>query len=401
MAAAPDYLAPIPQPQLKQQATKTINSAYAPALKDIANQRQQAVGLANKRSADNKAYQAWLDAQMGALKAQAEASHAQVTGLVGQLASSQQAAYAHQQALLTAAANARPGNVSNNAQSTAFGSDLAANQAGTTTQMAGAGTQAAQGVDLARSSLGATAANNAAYVQEGEQKNQSNLQTTLTNLGNLRAKTLASRTADTQKEFSRLQGIEIQKAQSNRDAQIAATKLNVTAQNNATKNAIAQQNANTNSQRVAGAAASAAFNNDPNAVGSAAWARVYGKGGGAGTGKPLSLQAQTTILNRISRVQQALKRDIQKYHGGVINSQTLNFAWHDLNSGRATGVGYSNYGPVILNAAYQSLGPGLNSGDVAALRGIGLTNLSGLKVQPNRTPSQTVGHVVSGIAGSP
>lgn len=408
----PNPLAPLSPRQIRQQATTTIGAAYKPAYSQLDQQTKTARGISAKRTADNQAYQQWLNTQMGALQAHAESANSALTSLEQGLQAQQQGLYAHQGSDLTAGANARQGNVSANADSTSFGNELYQNQQSNMGQLNSAEQQYASSQKSGNDALSGTAANNYGLIQAAQTKQLSDLDTVLGKLSDARTQLNTKQTADVAKEIARLQGVEIQKAQSNRDYAAAAEKLGLSAANiqsqiqtRSGQLGIAQQNANTSATRANNAQLNADRNYKLNQarynsqVAKDMYERDHGLGPyrvSKGGKKPsLSITSQNAIYNRISKVRGQVESLIS---AGYTPTQ----AWHLLHSGGyvkgpagASGKrGNVHYAAVgddgLLNAAYNTRhgAGGLTPGDLNYLKNMGLDNPgSRLPVIPNYYPS--------------
>lgn len=178
----PNWLAPQSQQQLLQQATATIGSSYTAANMNLDQQQKQLLALNDKRMTDNQYYLNWLDSHAAGLQSQ------------------------------TAAANAMLGGVAatqNTGTPIAPGSTLSA-PTGTN------GSLAATDASLGNQAMTSARANDFAYMGQIRAKQMTDLQTALTGINNSRDTLVASEHGDIAKEVSRLQGVEIAKAQGTR-----------------------------------------------------------------------------------------------------------------------------------------------------------------------------------------
>lgn len=406
------------QGDIRRLAKANISKAYSPQFTDLSQQEQGAKNLYAKQQADNQYYQNWLGQQATALQTHADAANAILAGTSSGIRDQLAQAFNGQQQQLVNNANARSGNVVNNAQQTDFSTTLPGAQANDTAKAAVPALKQAEMGNIASHALDATIANNNNALQAHATGELGALNSTLKSIANTRAKLNQAQTGDIAKEIARLNGVEIQKAQFQQTQAALGIKLqqqglNIASQigARAATSAAATKNATTNALR----AQQDQMNKDRSYqldvqkfgldAAKDAYQRQHGLGpyavpkGSQGKGHPygltstgaaaLSPQGQTAVRNRVFAVQEAIKADIRKYHGGVINPTTLSYAWHDLNAGRATGVGRYDYGTQILNAAYNSLipGGGLTQGDVAALANAGLTNIN--QYFPVSSASQT------------
>lgn len=420
-APAPNPLAPMSQQAITAQATKTIKSSYAPQDTDLNQQETAAKALASKRTADNQYYQAWMNSQQQLLESHAQAADQQLQALGSQLQGQQQQAFAGQSQAQVAAANARAGNVSNNAQSTPLTTGIAQSQALNTASLSNAAQNAAAIQGINQSARTASEANAGNVTANLESKNQSDLQASLKSIADARTKEQQSETGDIAKEIARLQGVEIQKAENQQSYNAAAQKLGLQAavdQANATHQAnqdkTAAKNAQTQAQQVANAQKNADRTYNLNltkvqlsqmnadrtyqlnvkkynaATAKDLYERQHKLGpykpasSGSSGNKPLGTASQNVIYNRIAKVQGELRQL-------VANGAAPKQAFHTLQNGGTvnvpTGKKDSKGNPVyrtvtyspedvqILNAAYNvQEGFGLTAGDISALKKMGLAN---------------------------
>lgn len=413
-APAPvDPLAALTPAQITGQATRTINTAYQPQYTALNQAGKQATGLSSKRAADLSQYQKWLSTQLDSIQTQNNAASQALQGQIKGISDQQSALYAGQAPALVNEANARAGNVSNNAQSNSLGEQLGANQAFTGGLTAAAEQGALRSMDVGATSLGASRANAGAYMGSLVSKNQSDLQTSLTNIANDRAKLKQAQTGDLAKEIARLGGVEIQKAQSNRDYQTAVEQLQLqganigseitartaaatTAARNATtaetRAAIDAKNADTAAWKANQSQANSdrSYQLDVQKYGDAVAKDKYLRDHGLGTYKPsktgakapLGQASQNAIVGKIGKIQTTLRLLINQAGQSPVD------AYHKIQRGGPLTIGTGTSArkititaaddPQLLNAAYNTLGipgtgTGLNAGDVNALLGLGLS----------------------------
>ncbi len=404
-ASAPNWLAPQSAQQLASQATKTISSAYAPQYQNLAQQTKTAQGLSDKRSADNKYYLSWLDTQMSAIQAHADASNQALISAEQGLSNQQQGLYATQSADQVAAANARAGNVSNNAQSTPLTTGIQQSEAAGTGLLGSAEKNVLANAGTNTNALAATRANNYGFIGAAESKQLADLNTTLTSIGNARSTLATKQTADTAKEIARLQGVEIAKAQSNRNFDVAAQKLGVTVANTnseiqtrAATTATGQKNAATAAQRAQDSQMNADRNYQLNVAkfNSATAKDIYQRDhqlgayrpSSAGVVKPLSPTSQEAYYNKIDKVAGDANW-IRQHFPNMTPAAVYSLL---QRGGTLTIPGAPNpttgkvppqnrtFAPagdmVILNAGFnvRQGGSGLSPGDVSTLKALGLTD---------------------------
>lgn len=191
------------QQQITNQATKLVSSAYKPAYNQLNNDAKTASGLADKRAADNKYYGTWLASQNQQLIASNTANNAHLQNLESGLINTQNSLYGTQAPSMVGAANARPGNVSDNSTSNDFGtapsnggqSQLQQNQAANEGQLTNTAAWSDGLQSSMNSALTAGAANNQSVVGVADISNQSDLQKTMTSIGTAR-ETLSAKQAN-------------------------------------------------------------------------------------------------------------------------------------------------------------------------------------------------------------
>jgi hypothetical protein len=235
-----DWNAALSPAQIATEATKQVTQAYKPAFTDLNSQQTRAQAIYDKQTTDNKYYQSWLSGQTAALQQHATQASGQIADAMSQASQAQQAAYGTQGANLIAGANAREGNVSNNAQSNAFGSQLQENQATTRGLFGNAMVDALGHLKSNDDVVTAQLANTHNYLAANQAKEYAGLQSTLDKISTARIKLREGQTAAITKTEGALQAQEIKKAESNRAFGAAVAKIGVS-----------QQNANTNAFNAA------------------------------------------------------------------------------------------------------------------------------------------------------
>jgi hypothetical protein len=405
--ASTNWLQPQTNKQIQQQATTTIKTAYAPVFQQLDQQAKQAQGLSDKRTADNKYYQSWLDTQMSALQSHADAAQGQLTTMMQGFQAQQSQLYSGQAGQLVGAADARAGNVSNDANSNAFGEQLHQNQQYNEGILNSAGQQATAGMMTANDQLSGARANDFAEVQDSQRKNLADLNTALTKIGDARTVDQTKETGDIAKEVSRLQGVSINVAENNRNYAAAAQKLGISAANisseiqnrnatqslnqkklnlDLTKAQLAQMNSDRNYQ----------LNQDKynSATAKDLYERQHGLGPyRANKTSSLSQTSQNSIFQHIDKLGATMNDLVNNY--GLTPQQ----AYHVALNGGPVQIGtrtqtqpngkkisvptYKNFtgdgNAQIVNAAYNAVrngGTGLTPGDVAALKKMGITDPS-------------------------
>lgn len=395
-----DPMAQLTPQQVRRTASNTISAAYNPQYTDLNSQAGNAKAVYAKQQSDDKYFQNWLAQQGQQLQAHADASNKTLSDFIAGVRTQQQQSFGGQAGSLIGAADARAGNVTNNAQQAPFEGQLANAQTNQEGSFGNAAAQAMNVGNLAGNSVTATIAGNEGRVEAARGVQAANLTTTLKGIAQQRTKLNAARTGDIAKEIARLQGVEIQKSQYKTSEAALEEKLKIQGATAANLATTRSQNAASNAVRAAAATTSAnaaatnagtrqgqltlaqqkdatqrANHTGPYAPAGARKGFPYGK---TATGTAaLSPASQNAMYSQINGMVQALKADINKYHNGIVNSRTLSYAYHDLLSGRAKGVGFRGAAAntnAFLNAALNSLQGGLNQGDLNTLAGLGLTN---------------------------
>lgn len=229
LSGNPDPLKERTQNSLKQQAAKTIGQLYQPALGALDQQAQRLQNLDQKRQQDNASYRQWLMDQQTKYEAAARQSEAQYQGYLTNLQQTTQQQHDNAQAAATQAAQTAPGNVSNMQQSTAL-QGLSADTAKATGTV---GTQIQKTNELIPSMEDRFQAERQGIIGQSnaaESKRTADLSTGLDQLNQDRLKLLSSQASDQLKEFQRLQGQQVDIANSNRNYDAAANKLGIAQQ---------------------------------------------------------------------------------------------------------------------------------------------------------------------------
>lgn len=405
------YLNPMTAKQIQKQATKTIRAAYAPEFQDLNQQTNQANSLAEKRTADNQYYLNWLNQQQTALKASSDASNQSIQNMENSLYGDQTRDFASQSPNLVDAANARAGNVSNNAQAAPLTTGLGDEQANENAALAATTASGLGQQQLGQNMLAATGANNAASIGDLERENVGSLQKTLTSIAAARSKLGTAEPGDIQKEIARLQGVEVQKAQYRSNLALTGQKLNLDAANiNSeinTRNAqvkISAANAQTSRMNaltsISRAQQTAMNENRQFKLDSAKfdqltakdlYERQHGLGPykpgsstasktindhGATVNKPLGQASQNVIFSKVNEYANAL-RVLRDQHG-----MSTDQAWHFIASGgHVKGLSTGSVDTNLLTVAQSVVfGGGLDRGDINILHSLGVVIGSRLPV---------------------
>lgn len=432
--APTNWLAPMNPKQLRTQAVKTITATYRPDQKELNSQQARQSAIYNKQVRDNQDFEKWYQGQAAQITAQNNAANQAIMTQMGQATADANAAYAPQAADLTAGADARQGNVSNNAMAAPFGQQLTDSQ-NVDRGIVGSSEQAAlKGLGTGTSVLAATNANNVGRVQEGQQKELATYQTQLGNIATERTKLRSTQAGDIQKEIARLQGIEVQKAQSQENVSLAAKKLGISnAQFLATlglNNRKVDLAAKTLAEKTANDAAVNALRAKAIAAGltEAQWRTMLGtktydlnvqKFGAAqatdrylrnhnlgqyapkttGSTSTFGTQAeQNTIVNNIERLKGEFNFITQNM--GYSPTQALgmlsrggSYSYKDSTTGKTVTRSFTSTGKTAeLQAAYDLFhGGGLTPVDIAALNKMGLQIGGRLKRAPGQVPPAGAG----------
>lgn len=403
--AVTNWLQPMNAGQVKSSATSSVKAAYSPAFNELGQQASQENGIYSKQVSDNQFYQQWVDAKSNALMANESVVNNATNSLEQQLTGNQLSDYAHQSSDLVGAANARAGNVSDNTQSTALTSTLAANQAGLKSIVGGAAQQALQVEGTQNNAANAAIANTGAFVASGQAKETSAFDTAMNTIANNKLALGEKESSAIQSEIARLQGVNITLSENNRNYNTAVQKLNISAANTASEinaraaatklnqskfnEAVAQNKFNdlvknqTLSQNEQKIGISLANTNSEIALRNSEIA----KNNRAGSNGLLTLNEQNTIYNEIQKAagtmsgleqkngltpQQAYQAVLNGYF--IVNART---SAGKTTQKRITVPRMSNQS--MLNAAFNSRAgaTGLSAGDVAYLQKLGLGNISG------------------------
>lgn len=435
-AQVQDPLAILTPQQIKAQATQTVKAAYQPVYTGLNQQSAQEQAILAKQEADNQYYMQWLNSKSTALQVQQNVVDQSTQQLETQLTGNASAALGAQPGALTAAATANAGNVS--AEGSAFhagtplGNALTANEGAQQGIENAAATRSLDQERIAEGQLGASSMNAANALQAGRTAENANFNTAMKAIANAKTTDLAKETGDIEKEIARLQGVNINVASSNRSYAAAAEKLGITLANTkseigarAAAAQVAQQNANTRAGQLKlnlTKAQLTQMNSDRNfklaqqryglAAAKDIYEREHGLGpyrpSASGGQKPLSTISQNTIYRRIDTITGQINQLIATY--GLTPQQAYHVMQH---GGYVQGAGTSTGKPTkihiqpvrdgaqILNAAYnlRSGGPGLDSGDMAALKAMGLAHPLNHYGQATPVPSRS--QISQGAANSP
>lgn len=411
-SANQDWLNPLTPAQVTQQARNELGNVYKPALNDINAQSKQEQAIFAKQESDNQYYQSWLNSKSTALQANQQAVDQQTQALEQQLTGNQTTELGAQTSALTAAATARAGNVSNEAQAFAPNSGLGGYLA--TTQQTAQQDENARATASLQDEQNAQAQTNSdlllgpGTMTANAAKESAAFQSAMTKIASTKASELTNEASSISKEIARLEGVQIAVSENNRNFDTAAEKLGV-------------QVANTNSE-IASRAATATLNNkkfglavtkENNTIAQNAIRDHLTQEGLNLRDKSLQLQSQRlveSVLNTNSEIALRNAETAAKKNGGVLtpHEQNTYFDAIDKASGEINSLMQNNgltppeayqamlrgYITVpgsngntkkvgvprmanqsVLNAAYnlRSGGSGLTAGDIAYLGKIGLS----------------------------
>lgn len=212
------------QSSLQKQAEVETTKAYAPAFADLDTQEKGVNALADKRKADNAAFQEWVQVQSERLQGDARAADTALNSRLQTIHTDTQDAWKKtaEQAQLEAA----PGRTSDAANSNALNS-LGAAAAASNERMATARTAAVDGSSRSVDGMNVAAAALLASSAVNEAKRQGDQVEGLQKVTDARTKYKLEQVSDVAKSFTSLMAGEATKAQTRLETSIAADKLNV------------------------------------------------------------------------------------------------------------------------------------------------------------------------------
>ena len=214
--------------QLTSQATKVMNSAYAPAEAELNTRESQVNAISAKRQRDDEFYRQWLANQTAALQSDITSSNKLIADKLTGMDEAANAQYA--QAAQAAAANvaAQPGVTQDVSRGNAI-RQLPVDAAIAGVKRLGETTKEATGAQLSTGMVAATHANNLARFAADEASRTADTWKALSEIGGEKTKLKLSKAADVAKEVARLMDQEITKAQGNRDYSTLLQKLDIQA----------------------------------------------------------------------------------------------------------------------------------------------------------------------------
>lgn len=223
----------IPQPLaqrtpqgIRRLARRNIVQSYRPVFADLREQERQVRALDEKRAADNRYYQEWLDNRMRELTAQSDAFAADIANRQQQLAAQQQAMFAAAGDSLTHANMARSGRVTlGDQEQQAAQSALAPHESFAGNLMAAEQSRTLGQQRIDGDALRAAAANALLAHAAEDSRRQSETARALSDIAGERNKAKAQRAADLQREIARLLDQEVSKASSLEQLDLARDEL--------------------------------------------------------------------------------------------------------------------------------------------------------------------------------
>jgi hypothetical protein len=225
LSGAPDPLKERTRSSLVAEANKTVTEAFKPAEQELSQRDAKIRALDAKRQADEAHFQDWLKTQHEALASRAMNADAELERRQREIQAETQQGYQQAQAGARQTAAATPGNVSDPSQSTAL--DLSADAQRANEMVAN---QRQQSASQAANAKGYAIAGRAVSVGLSQQANTRRASETAAALSEVnadRSDLMAKRAAAAAEEVRRLFGVEIEKADSNRNYAAAASQLGI------------------------------------------------------------------------------------------------------------------------------------------------------------------------------
>lgn len=225
LSGVPDPLKERTRSSLVAEAQQTVNTAFKPAEEELGYQERKIRALDDKRKADEAHFQEWLNNQHQNIATQAATADAEMTRRQQEIQAQTQQGNTAAQAQARQNAAAAPGTVSDPNQSTALdlsadakrSNEMVANQRQASASMsnnAAGYALAGRGVSLALS-------------QQASAQRASETAAALSEVHQTRRDLSAKRAAAAAEEIRRLFGVEVDKADSNRNYLAAAQQLGV------------------------------------------------------------------------------------------------------------------------------------------------------------------------------
>ncbi len=225
LSGQPDPLKERTRGSLVKEATGTVKTAFAPAEAEYTQQESKIRALDAKRQTDNTHFQTWLANEQSKLNAQAATADSELERRQADIQTQTQQGYQAAQAEATKRAGATAGNVSDPSQSKSLDFSAAATKANE--MVANQRTQSASMMGSAQTRAQGNASVVLATGAQLEQRRQSETGAALSDLRGERKTLALKQAAAAAEEIQRLFGVEIEKADSNRNYLAAADKLGI------------------------------------------------------------------------------------------------------------------------------------------------------------------------------
>lgn len=209
-----------------------VKTAYAPAVKELSLREQRVKAIDDKRAADNRYYNNWLNSQHQALASAAQAGDQALEGAAQSVQAATGAAYDQAKQGAIQQLSQLPGTVSDFSHANALG-QIDAHKGTAVGQVGATAGQALAGIGTGQGLRELAGANNFATIAALEAKRTADTWGGLQDLSSERLKLSASQAGDTSKAIQDALGQELTKAQSNRDYSAVMERLGQSAANNA------------------------------------------------------------------------------------------------------------------------------------------------------------------------
>lgn len=233
--SVPDALKQRTKASLAKQAQTTVNSAYAPAMKELSQQESRIKAISDKRAKDDVYYRDWLARKNAEVATQQQVATQQMSDAIGNLNAQTAAAYQASPGQVAGELSQVPGSVSDYSQSKALSVDLSQAQIHNLAGLAAQGNAANATAAIGDKNLAQTQANSYAFLAAQAAKQNSATFQELAKIGDAKQKLVLDKAAASSKEVARLLDQEISKASENRNYAAAAEKLGIAADANQLK----------------------------------------------------------------------------------------------------------------------------------------------------------------------
>lgn len=225
ISGVPDPLKERTRKSLIEEAQRVTAAAFKPAEKELNDQEGKVRALDAKRQTDEAHFREWLANQHQAMATQALTADTALAERQQQIHVQTQAGYQQAQQTATQNAAATPGNVSNPAESTALNlapeAQRANEQVATQRQLTAQMSNNARGYQLAGQAV------SMALSQQAEARRTSETAAALSEVREARGDLSVKAAAAAAEEIRRLFGVEIEKADANRNFAVASEKLGI------------------------------------------------------------------------------------------------------------------------------------------------------------------------------